>query len=294
MTKKKSRLIVETYGPEGRNPYDLHRPAFSLVSSPKNGRRQCTRLLTCRDYQHEAVRAYVHSNNRLSYYHRVGEDAPMDMEKLRLLIARDFDTKEDAETFRKNLFGAKRIINFYEEVAGWAKSKITTVTYPKYAWLLTGPKEWMSYPNLLSMVTLILRVISNHGPVEFKNNITLEREYKRIITEYDEAEKPRGGYARGQGHDLTYLEECHRKFYLIAKHNKELFTLPLKEAYPPEGTAEGAAFHRCGGIVQLCKFEAASRELNEKFKELWEKYNAVRAEKEEMDVQKEFHDRHGS
>lgn len=261
MVEENRKVTIKGFPTEKSNPYTLRGVYYSLVSSPKDGREQCTRFLSCRDYIHEIVRAHVQKNGRLSCYYTPDENPPIDMERLRLLIANDYDY-EEAKDFKKKLFNAKKIINFYEEIANWGRSKITTVTHEikKNAWLLTGPKEWMSYPNLLSMVTLILRIGIKYGPIEFKDNKTLEEMYKGIIDKHD---KKGAGY---EYHDISYLKQCYKRFYLIAKHHKILFTLPLEEAYPPNGS--GNDFHPQGGIVEMCKFRAADEGLNVRFKEL--------------------------
>lgn len=284
------KIVVKGHTADAAYLYKIYKMSFSLVSSPKNGREQCMVFLSCRDYVHEAIRAYVQTDSSLSYHYSPDNDPPMDMERLRLLIVRDFDTGEDVKVFKEKLFNAKRIINFYERIAGWDRSKIATVnhTVKEYVWLLTGPKEWVSYPNLLSMLTLILRAINKYGPVEFKDNWTLEKEYKRIITAYD-AEN-----TRDQWHDISYLGRCYKKFHFLMKYNKELFTADLKETYPPRVSPENHNFHGQGGIVSLCSFKAVNAELNKKFRELWEKYIRTKTEEEEKDVQKEFHNRYRS
>lgn len=300
-------LIVKAHKSTRINPYFLNRVTFSLVSSPEDGRRQCLPLLVCRDYLHEAVRAFVQQDDELSHKYNCEVDPPMDMKKLRLLVVKDHNDPEAAKDFKKKLFNAKTVINFYEDVAGWKKSKIArasldfsdseedVVGSAPSAYLLTGPGKWMNYPNLLSMVTLILRVLSTYGPVEFKGHDSLIREYERILSDNlgsraDEITMKNYRSLMDMPRDLIYLKLCHKKFYLIAKNVKRLFTENPMETYPYRDHAEAVDFHYCGGIVALCTHIAANEKLNKKFKDLC----AAKTEEEEKREWKKFYDRYGS
>lgn len=291
-------VLIKPHRNKLHDTYHIGCVAFSFVSTPSDGKRQCTRLLTCRDHLHEAVRTHVHQDDNLNYHYSAYHDPPIDMKKVRLLIANGACAK--TQVFKERLFNAKKIINFYEEVAGWkSRSKILTAKMgvsSREAYLLTGPGEWMSYPNLLSMITLIVRVITSYGPINFKDNKSLEEEYKGILEDFGNIElnsvkEHNYGsiYSTDVDMDLRYLKICHRKLYVIMKNYKRLFTEGIKKAYPSMGNPEGIDFHPHGGITALCSFTSASKKLCKEFKKVF-----VKSEEEERNEQKEFYDRHGS
>lgn len=279
--------------------------SFSFVSSPTDGRRQCMKLLTCRDFMHEVMRTYVHQNNSLNYTYSCVYDPPIDMKKLRILIASGINRerpyfKEERSDFKNKLFSAKKVINFYECVAKWTEStKISSAKIEESerdVYLLTGPKEWLSYPSLLSMFLLLVRMISKYGPIEFKNNHELEEEYKRLLMTY-------GGksiesmnehdynslHTTNTGRDIQYLKICHRKLYSIMLNYEKLFTDTIKKAYPRCGHKEGIDFHRYGGITATCAFRSQNRRLRVKLGRMFAK-----SEGELSHEQKRFYDRYGS
>lgn len=210
---------------------------YTLVSSPKDGRKQCTTLASCRDNLHGRVRDHIRKRQGLEGIESI------DMSKLRLLLVISSKKDEDLKEFKEKLFSGKRLLNFYERLAGWKESKITTVDYDKgrNAWLMTGPKGWMQHPQLLSIVTLILRVAARYGPVKFKNNGDIEKFYDKVAN-------PSQNYTNS---DSGYIYSCKDKLYTIMKNHKKLFIDDLDEAYV---TDNNQSLGWGGGIVALCRF----------------------------------------
>ncbi len=276
--KKKQLVKVEAYI---RSPYRISESTqFSLITHPDKGRKQVGNFLPCRDHVNDLLRNFVHKKTSSVYSY--GENPPVDMDKLRLLIGRSFSNEEDREQFRNNIFSAKRLLNFYEKVAEWEQSKITTVNHStmKYnAWLVTGPKEWLSYSQLTSMITLIFRIIGNYGPIEFSNNKDVERWFYNLIEQYKE--KVESGIYR-QDNDLAhYLPHCWNKFYMIMKHNKEIFTQPIEIAYPADGE-----FHSYGGITQLCRFDTLNATLDENMGKVCREYQERKRNEKRLSEEK--------
>ena len=245
---------------------------FAFMSNPnsKNGRKQATGFLTCRDHVNDTLRAVVHGHTGYNLF-----SSNVDMSKLRLLIHRDCGkTKKAKQEFKEKIFSAKRLLNFYENVAGWDKpSKITTVKMEggsaKHVWLVTGPAEWLSYSQLTSMVTLIFRSIGKYGPIEFHDINTIEEWFEDVLARYEE-DKASGTYKYDP--DLeNYLKESYQKFHMLMKYHKEIFTQPLEEAYPAEGSVHGQ-----GGIYQLCNFNTENKILDANMLETWKKYKNER------------------
>ena len=265
--KKKKKKLIKV---EGYNTTYAQRPqsiSFSLVSKTDKGRKQALKFLSCRDHLNDALYAKVH--NTSSSVYTPGHDPTIDLDKLRLLIGRYFNRGENREKFVENIFSAKRLLNFYEEVAGWNKSKITTVNHSilKYdAWLITGPKEWLSYPNLMSIITLTFRIIANHGPIEFSNNRDIEKWFYTLTEKYDEERSTSVVFQYDT--DLSnYLPKCWDKLYMLMKHHKEIFTQPIEKAYTRD-----IHIHAYGGIIQLCKFNTMNKVLDENVRRTYDKF----------------------
>jgi len=241
---------------------------FALVSSPENGRKQATSFMTCRDFLNDSIRSYVNEGNTggCSMYH-YSRNAPIDTKKMRLLIytsrsGQKAKVDKVDEVTRSKVFSCKATINIYEDLAGWERSKITTVNHTKVgkqAWLLTGSGNWMLASNLLSMVTLIMRIAVNRGPLNTEGLESLKKNFEKIADR------------TSNWSDSYYLYQCYNKFEIIMKHWKEIFSENIKDNYP-----DGAykhSFHGCGGIVSLCTFATNIGEIDKKFKKICEEYN---------------------
>ena len=180
-SEKKKLIRVEcTY--DNVSGYEYTNMNFAFVSSPENGRVQCGRLMTCRETVNKVVSDGIDTGN-------TGGKEQIDFEKLRLLIVKD--VKEDYDEFKTRLFSGKALLNRYEEKAGWETSKITTVKHKchKNAWLLTGPKEWMSQPQLLSIATILMRIMSIHGPLKVDTFQEAEDSLKQLHLDYIQAKE---------------------------------------------------------------------------------------------------------
>jgi hypothetical protein len=258
-TDKKKLVAVKKYEKDGYSSYHI---TFSLVSSPADGRRQCFPAVSCRDYVNDALRAATLGIGGASPHYRPGVDPPIDLTRTRLLIVRDFRSKtEELTKYKEKLFSGKRIVNFYERMAGWEPSRITSVNYGNFtsaksasaAWLLTGPPEWLKYSHLLSMVTLILRVATERvgEPLNFENEAELIELWKLIAK-------------RNGACDYGYIANCYKWFPIIMKKHKEIFTQGPEQAF--NGGPGG--FHGIGGINALCTLTTENKHLTEKMTEL--------------------------
>ncbi len=257
------------------SPYSMGNTiCFAFMSNPdgEEGRKQATGFLTCRDHINDTLRAVVHGHTNYNLF-----SSNVDMSKLRLLIGRNCGNRKAKAEFKEKIFSAKRLLNFYENVAGWDKpSKITTVRMKggsiKHVWLVTGPVEWLGYSQLTSMVTLIFRSIGKYGPIEFHDINSAEKWFENLLAKYEE-EKHSGMYKYDPDlHD--YLRVSYPKFYMIMKYHKEIFTQPLEEAYPAEGSIHGP-----GGIYQLCSFNTGNSVLDANMVRTWKKYKDERRER---------------
>jgi len=263
--KKKKLIRIE-----GFNTTYTQKPqsiSFALVSKTPGGRKQATKFLACRDYLNDAIHSRVHKGKCCVYDYV--SDPTIDLDKMRLLIGRYFDNKKSREKLKENIFSAKRLLNFYEEAAGWDKSKITTVKHSVIdfnAWLITGPKEWVAYTNLLSVVTLIFRIIGNHGPIKFSNNEDVEKWFYDLSQRYENERKSSQIFQYDS--DLSeYLPHCWDKLYMIMKHHKEIFTMPLEKMFKAD-----MHVHGWGGVVQLCKCDTKNKVIDNNMSNVYEKF----------------------
>jgi len=226
---------------------------FALVSSPANGRKQIMSFEQCKAYLHDAAMDHVVGT---SHYLGKEKAALIDMDKLRLLIGTDDIASKELKEFKERLFNAKRIINLLEKEAGWDLSKIASVDhdcYSKGVWLLTGPKEWMSTPHMLSLVTLVIRVICRRGCIEPETENSVTKMFDKW------ARKSDGNYS-----DSEYLSSCWNKIFLVMRNYKTLFKgLTLEQTYDDT---------RCGthsnGIAYLCNCSCGSDTINKRMRAL--------------------------
>lgn len=247
-------------------------------------RYQLSREQTCRDYSHEFIReAFLQlasgkvtaSGNGLGYY--PFENKKMDTDKLRLLVfssgngvyksgAKPIVPKNkdsyttrtpiiniDEKEVQKRLYFGKRIINLYEGIFGWTKSKIVKAKHFKNndCWHVMGPKEWMHNPHMLSLLTITLRVAVRYGTFDFKTVDDIVENYKKF-TEL---------YGADRGIIISMLDFLP---VLINKRADVFDGFDKKDLFHmhPKGRLMG--FHSSGGISSLCSGCTGVKELNER------------------------------
>jgi hypothetical protein len=204
---------------------------------------------------------------KVSYVKFFGD---IDTTHMRMLVRAPASVKgkNKMERFRESLYSYKRLINFYEKVAGWSKTLMTRAKHPneKYIWLLTGPGEWMKVSYTISMFALIMR-LSLNDPFNVKEKKSIEKTNKEIeafLRKLSEGDTGGGPYSRKR--DLGYLEKCWNKLFLVIRYYDELFGgMSLEDAYKPVG-------HSSGGIVSLCTFNSAHPHINTKFRKICQKH----------------------
>jgi hypothetical protein len=279
MAKAKKLIRVEPYVDKREGLYVSNKIKFALMAKSKSVRKQVAKFCTCRDYISDILRARAHGKSFSGFYkHDPKGEFAVDMSRLRLLVGRDdLDAKEEKD-FRRKIFSAKRLINLYENEGGWSKSSvITTIKFKENedtgrktsAWLLTGPKEWLAYSQLVSMITLIFRIASNHGPIEFNDNNSAEKWFYKLILK-QQANRADKIY-RYDSDVASYLPHCWDKFYMIATEYDKIFTQPMEEAYPLTGEV-----HASGGVYHLCSFNTNNKVLDGNMKKVYEKYSKAR------------------
>ncbi len=276
MIERKEGELLRVEGIGNTSTYGNTNIRFAFASIVGDIRKQAMGFSTCRDHINDSMRAYVHGTGSVSVYNPATYP-PIDLERLRLLIAKDCDNRKERYAFKEKMFSAKRVLNHYERLGGWEKpSVISTVRMDggaaKNVWMITGPKQWVSYSQLMSMVTLIFRVAGNYGPIVFTDNASLEVWFQNLLAEY---KINKGSGVFNLSSDLeTYLSNSWEKFEMLATRYGKIFTQPPEEAFPKNG-----GFHSEGGINSLCTFQTRNKTLDDNMKRVWSDEQKKRKEK---------------
>lgn len=258
-------LKVDDNGYESYS-YDGTRIRFGLVAKKDKKRVQIKSLSDCRDYINdfiiESVDKVLRNNENKDKYYFRSIGIPADLKKLRLLIQKQ-PNSEDYEEVKQSLLDAKRIINMYEELGKFSsRSVLASVehTIHKNVWLLTGPEEWMKSSHLVSMVTLIFRIVSNNSE-EFRGLNTLDQVEKKFLSirhSYDT--------------DLVkYLPASWPKFRMYMEEYDTLFRSKSFDFWNPADCIH--EWHSSGGIYSLSTFSTNNKNINDLVKETWEKWS---------------------
>jgi len=245
-SKKKKLIRVQGLGNNG-SPYSLSGMNFSFVSSPADGRRQASGIVTCREYVNRTL--WAATNHKKVSNYDPDSYPPIDFNRLRLLVVCDVD---NVDPFKRKLFNGKAALNLLEGLVGWKKSTITTVVHSNFknAWLLTGPQEWVSQPQLLSLATWVLRLASFNGPLDVESYDHLEKNL------FDLSKRTNSGTDTH-----TFGRQFWDKSYILVKHYKEIFgDTGLETAWGPSETSNFGVY---SGFLTFCCNEATySKEVS--------------------------------
>jgi hypothetical protein len=240
--------------------YQSTKIKFAFLSTPKEGNKQCHPFVLCRDFLHDAVRCMIQKNKCQIYgfCYEYGKNPPIDTKYMRMLVTR----QELEETFSEKMKQSLKIINHYESIAGWKKSKLIRVddkTKPN-TWLFLGPKEWLKSPFLVSMYTFLIRLGDKHGAI---SNFKTTEELIKCFSTIGKSQEAYGD------NDVVYIRECFNKMHHIVKEANSLF---LKDGSVKEDPIYSDtkvslnSFHNNCGIYNLCRGQAPVKDLNEKIK----------------------------
>jgi hypothetical protein len=214
--------------------------------------------MTCREYVNFTVWASYRNTQRSQFFPE--HKRYVDFETTRILFVYSPHTVKE---FKDKLFNGKAALNLVENVAGWTPSKITTVVhnYYKNAWLLTGPKEWMSQPQLVSLMTWIMR-LSSFDKVDVSN--------------YDafEASVRKASISRGSTDAATYASKFWNIMYIMMKYNKEIFDgITLDRAWPEKiDDYFGQKSGLLSFVTEKADYSKYVKEAYKRFKDLCEKH----------------------
>jgi hypothetical protein len=256
-----------------------HKIVFSLVSRDNKLVRE---LASCRDYINDCVISYLNREEAPPGRHMgkwsKGRNAPPDFASLRLIMQRSANRRngETQKLITERIFDAKRIINMYEELAGFARrSKIKQVKLKGInCWLLVGPSQWMKSTHLISMVTLIFRVVVERGG--FHDCETLKQVEDRFGELCGGQRKATGSQclALGSGDLNRLLPVSWPKFRMYMEMYNYIFGSKTKSFWSPLGGV--GKWHGPGGIYSLSSKQvpAALRERIVRAEKLYKKKKA--------------------
>ena len=236
---------------------------FSIATKKDDKQYRTMDWGSCRDYINDALISNVNGRRTYAGAKKIRYD--IDFKKLRLLVDYRSKDKKDA------VFAAKRMINTYEEIAGFKEklmiSPVSDVRFPKLkpaACLLTGPEEWLKCSQLVSLITLVTRIfcgISSNIPkdISFSNIEEINEFWKKIIQT-----------SKGIT-DINHYASNYRRWGILMENFAEVFDgLKTKDLYP-EGYIND--WHSSGGIVSLSNMQTQVKELDNRLKKLFGQTN---------------------
>jgi hypothetical protein len=273
-TKKQSskEVEVEFYPSEGglNEIYQQTGFHFAFVSSPKEGSKQCHKLVKCRDFLHDAVRAKHQGNSCsiFSFNYNANTDPAIDMRRMRMLVQKPDLKPEEAKDFEEKMRNGLKLLNHYEKMAKVSLSKLYKVKakdkndrVKKEAWLFIGPVFWMKSPYLTSMYTYLIRL--GDKKFEFTDHKSLVKDMERIMEEFK---------AAGKGdNDIEYLSVCKDTMDKVVKKAGQLLFRGEKVDPILDSKVGIGSYHNRGGIYSLCSGHPVDKEIGFEMAKLKEK-----------------------
>jgi hypothetical protein len=259
---------------------------MAFISRVINGKRyQITNKQTCRDYAHEFIRLEIMDRKKelknreqfASYGYIPTGDKRLDINKLRLLICSNtssvYDREEnlisiDQDELKERIFCAKRIINVYESHLDWPKTKVMKAVCKDdnaknqklHCWYVSGPKNWMRNPHLLSLLTITFRLTIRYGTFDFKTLEDIEKGFK--------------SYSFNKNNHYTtdklIAGELGRHIVKLINRYEEIFKdLNEEELYHINLNGKSLNnFHGSGGILSFFSATTGISELNVRVKSM--------------------------
>jgi len=267
---KKLLRVVTQYSVPIYNNYDASSFEASIVSSAKEGRRQCFSFTQCREHMIASIRAGLSDNcdKKIAFAYRKGNTAKIDTTKTRLVV-QVVGVNEGKGKLHKawqELFFAKRVLNAYEHAYGLEKSTISTVKlkHPEdlsTAWLFTSSAEWMANPVMFSIYVLIIRAAKNAaatiGTIDAISPIKLGKYWEKFYN-----------YIKDDSHQNVYIHKKHKSICNVINLRKDLFIKTPEQAFFADNGDQDIDFYKKVGITSLLDKKHMDKDLINKAKKL--------------------------
>ena len=234
---------------------------FAFMTAPKNGNKQCHPFVLCRDFLHDAVKCSWLKTGCVIYGFSFDFDKnpPIDLKQMRMLVTKK--TIEDSEEtdFHDKMKISLSLLNHYENMAGWTKSKLYRIKDDNVkAWLFIGSNMWLKSPFLVSMYSFLIRLGDKYNVIKgFKDNKDLNERLKKISELKNE----------GGDNDIHYIKTSWNKLDKVIQHRNKLF-FEKEKPDPVFKTSSINRFHDKAGILSLCRYETPDPILNTKARKL--------------------------
>lgn len=245
---------------------------FAFVESDtiiENGTKyklQSSKFVTCREIVCTIIQSSINAINYCGYKYIVDHDT------LRILFSVD-SIRFDAKSSKKRLFTAKRLINIIEDYMDLPHSIMTTVKHTELksesnTWLLTGSKEWIHSPQMISLFLLIFRLCFYHpifSDTLFEEDLDLDQIITKIndyIMIFEQKISTETNVLFQSKKDLAYMKTITPYLKRFLKNYKKIFEGASKQYYPLK---QGQGFIGFGGIDTLFKKETGNVSLNKRF-----------------------------
>ena len=249
-----TKLNIQTF-------YTSNAPLFAacyMSNKIKNEITSCGRFSSCRAYLTDTLRSIVLGK-------RLGSDGhSYYVEKHRSLKLSDIILGINYNTDIEHILNIVNILNCYSKVGNLPKFKLISMSEIKSSklWFIKIPMKFKETPHLMSMVTLLIRVlftVKNKDLEKLKNVGDIEN--------YFHKHKKANGFDSVDSRHL-YNNNNYLKLKTIIQRHKELFYgLGNKKLFP---SSIGYDFHNTGGINSLCTAITHNKVLNNRAKTMLE------------------------
>ena len=266
--------------------YNPNKLEFAFITTVGNKRVICHSPVSCREQLIDKFRGLYNEDSEKYIPNKINMHK-VDTNKLRLLVFVQGMGLDEARLHhhKRELFFAKKVINYYEKLVGIKPSLISTALCQEegkcsnFAWLFTGSKDWLLSPILLSLYPLIIRAAKTYVQIEYANgnieNLPKNIDDKVIIDIWNTVKKHNID-KHSIGHE-NILFDKHSDIIKILAGAKTLFVFPQEKAfvtkneYATYGRNVGsAAYTTCIGINALLKDKYVNKNLQKKIKQYLE------------------------
>ena len=246
------------------NSYETDRILFNLAyinDKSKNEIKCCTWLSTCRAYITDALRTIILNKYCENDAHTFRLKDNIGIKLNRFLLGIKYKIKEE------HLSYCIRIINYYNEINNFPKFKL--MGYSEYKkeiiFFIRIPIIYKSNPHLLSLFTLLLRVLTKCDSVDLEKIKSIND----IESYFHENKKSFTDIISPEDRTYIFTNDNYKKFKFIFEDYKKLFYRMGKKTLFPSSI--GYAFHNVGGIYSLSTGKTNDKKLNERAKKLFSK-----------------------